>query len=40
MVVIEKNAQSMIDEKNSDSLIGRFFAKLDACAMDLRRVPA
>ena len=40
MGVIEKNAQSMMDEKNSDSLIGRVCAQLDACAMDLSRGPA
>ena len=38
--VVEKNAQSMMDEKNSDSLISRLCGELDKCAADLDRGPA
>ena len=40
MGIIVKNARSMMDEKNSDSLIARICAQLDACAMDLNRGPS
>ena len=38
--IIEKNARSMMYEKNSDSLIARICAQLDECVMDLDRGPA
>lgn len=37
---IEKNAQSMMDEKNAQSLVSRICSQLDACAKDLSRGPA
>ena len=36
----EKNAESMMDEKNADSLIVRICEEIDACAADLNRGPA
>ena len=36
----EKNAQSMQDEKNKGSLIGRICEEINACVIDLNRGPA